>query len=433
MISIERSKEVRIKRANTDWWINEKAVVGANGLNYIVYVTDMGEIHIKEFDAKCSRTPSRDVCLCRMNCTYADEHNAPSLCILENGKIMVTYTGHAQNHTLRFRITENPYDIMSFGGEHILTYDSNVTYAQVFENVKRKEIWLFARVKSVTWEFRYSKDEGETWSTPNTFLKSDAGGLFYFDMRKQLVPTAEGVGEQWFFALYGHPRISKDHTIRSGIFDADGFLLTQDGEKTDVNLFDAAKSEINLNELAVVYESPEGTTVRLLAVSATLPFRVGLAAFTLDRADTITYYAAEYNGGKWVLSKPIASGGEFLAPNQTDGSQTYVGGMAFYYGVGEAGFNIADGGVIDTNRLYVARADDENRVLESYVSNDCGVSYTLEQTIRKIPKRENKKIWRPTVPIYAQDNLPVYWHEGSYSAHTGGWHCDEVMFVEYDD
>lgn len=144
MISIERSKEVRIKRANTDWWINEKAIVGENGLNYIVYVTDTGEIHIKEFDAKCSKTPSRDVCLCRMNCTYADEHNAPSLCILKNGKLMVTYTGHAQNHTLKFRITEKPYDILSFGNEHTLKYDSNVTYAQVFENVKRNEIWLFA-------------------------------------------------------------------------------------------------------------------------------------------------------------------------------------------------------------------------------------------------------------------------------------------------
>jgi hypothetical protein len=29
--------------------------------------------------------------------------------------------------------------------------------------------------------------------------------------------------------------------------------------------------------------------------------------------------------------------------------------------------------------------------------------------------------------------MPVYWHEGVYRAHTGGWHCDAVMFVEYDD
>ena len=52
MIFMDRAKEVRIKRANTDWWINEKAIAAANGLTYIVYVTDMGEIHIKEFDAK---------------------------------------------------------------------------------------------------------------------------------------------------------------------------------------------------------------------------------------------------------------------------------------------------------------------------------------------------------------------------------------------
>ncbi|MBP3362127.1 MAG: BNR-4 repeat-containing protein [Clostridia bacterium] len=433
MILTDRAKEVRIKRANTDWWINEKAVVGANGLTYIAYVTDMGEIHVKELDAKCSRALSHDVRVCRMNCTYADEHNAPSLCILENGRIMVTYTGHAQTHTLSYRITEKPYDITSFGKEHVLTYENNVTYAQVFENTKRHEIWMFARVKSVTWEFRFSKDEGATWSEPTTFLKSDAGGLFYFDVRKQLIPTASGTGEQWFFALYGHPRISKDHTVRSGVFDADGWLLTCDGKRTEVNLFGKGKSEIELEKLETVYESPEGTTVRLLAVSPVMPYRIGLAAFTLDNADSIVYYAAEYGGGKWVLSEPVAKAGDFLAPNQTDGSQTYVGGMAFYYGAGEAGFNPADGGVIDTNRIYLSRADGEFWYLESYVSHDCGKSYKLEQTIRKISKSENIKIWRPTVPIYAQDNLPVYWHEGSYSAHTGGWHCDAVMLVEYDD
>ena len=145
------------------------------------------------------------------------------------------------------------------------------------------------------------------------------------------------------------------------------------------------------------------------------------------------YYAAEYNCGKWVLSEPVAKAGDFLAPNQTDGSQTYVGGMAFYYGVGEAGFNPADGGVIDSNRLYLSRTDGKYWYLESYVSHNCGKSYELDHTVRKIPNSKNIKIWRPTVPVYAQDNLPVYWHEGSYSAHTGGWSCDAVMLVEYDD
>ena len=35
MINFERAKEIRIKRANTEWWINERAVVGANGMTYI--------------------------------------------------------------------------------------------------------------------------------------------------------------------------------------------------------------------------------------------------------------------------------------------------------------------------------------------------------------------------------------------------------------
>lgn len=435
MINMERIREVRIKRANTDWWINEKAMVGMNGLTYIGYMTDMGEIHLKELDAKCSRTPSHDVCLCRLNCNYADEHNAPSICVLDNGKIIVAYTGHAANGSLTYRVTQKPYDIFSFGPEHSLSYDGTATYAQLSYNSKRGEVWLFTRVSSVNWQFRCSKDEGETWSEPMTFLHSDAGGLFYFDVHKLLNASPNGVEEQWFFALYGHPRISKDHTIRSGIFDSEGQLLTMDGDPTQISLF-GDEHLLKLEELTTVYESPEGTTVRLLAVSPTKPYRVGFAPFRLNEPDSAYYASATWKNGAWHVSAFIATAGEFLSPaHMIDGSQTYLGGMAFYYGVGEAGFYPRDIGVINTNRIYIARFDGQRRVLESYVSHDWGDSYQLEQVIRAIDpaKQPDVKIWRPTVPVHAQDNLPVYWHEGTYSAHTGGWHCDEVMLVEYDD
>ena len=441
MINQSKCREVRIKRANTDWWINEKSIVGDNGMTYIVYMTDMGEIHIKEFDAKCSRTPSRDTIVCRLNCFYSDEHNSPAICILQDGRIVVAYTGHATTSTISYRITNRPYDIYSFSQEIVLKYEKSVTYVQLFENIYRHELWLFTRVAGVTWEFRYSKD-GLHWSDPSCFLSSDAGGLFYIDIRKQIVPSKYGLVERWFFALYGHPRISQDHTIHSGFFDADGWLVKADGQRMPMNLYGAAKledgtpitSKLNLEDLSVVYKSPKDTTVRLLEVAPTVPLRIGFATFELDKPETITYYIASWKGNAWQISRPIAKGGEFLskAP-QTDGSQTYVGGMACYYGVGEDGFHPKHPGKIDTNRVFIARADAENRLLESYISYDEGKSYLFEQVVKAIPRNEHIKIWRPIVPIYAQDNLPVYWHEGIYSAHTGGWHCDAVMLVEYDD
>lgn len=437
MINMNNAKQLRIKRANTDWWINEKAVVADNGLTYIAYVTDMGEIHIKELDAKCSKTPSRDARLCKLNCNYADEHNAPSLCILESGKMIVGYTGHAVQG-LRYRITQHPYDIFSFGKERILPYDGTVTYVQLFENTAKNELWLFTRVNGINWQFRYSKDEGETWSEPKNFLHSDAGGLFYINIRKQHVAVRPNVSEQWFFALYGHPRVSADHAIRSGIFNSDGQLLHTDGTPMDLNLYDPGPSQIDLSQLEVVYDSPEGTTVRLLDVAPTVPLRVAFAPFVLDQVDAPNpekpyYCSATFKNGQWVVSEPICTAGEFLAKNVIDGSQTYLGGMAYYYGVGDAGLYPRDHAETHTDRIYIARFDGTDRVLEAYLSKDNGSSYQLEQTLRRIPGEENIKIWRPIVPIYAQDNMPLYWHEGTYGAHTGGWHSDAVMFVEYDD
>lgn len=432
MINFERSKEIRIKRANTEWWVNERAIVGDNGLTYIAYMTDMGEIHVKEFDAKCSKTPSRDIRLCKLNCNYADEHNAPSICILKNGRIAVAYTGHGANGRLTYRMTSRPYDIFSFGEEHTIAYSGAVTYAQMFENTEKGEIWFFCRVSAVTWEFIYSKDEGESWSEPKKFLVSKAGGLFYFNIRKMFVPSKNGTEEQWFFALYGHPKISGDHTIRSGIFHSDGTLTKMDGTPLNVDLY-KEDSLIELDALDIVYKAPENATVRLLENAPTLPYRVGFAPFELNRPETAVYHSATYRDGSWRMSEPICAAGEFLTQRMNDGSQTYLGGMAYYYGVGEAGFHPNDPALSETNRIYIARFDGESRVLESYLSQDWGKTYKLEQVIRKIPKELEIKIWRPIVPLHAQDNLPVYWHEGSYTAHTGGWHCDAVMLVEYDD
>ncbi len=461
MIDLNTSKLRRIKRANTDWWINSKSVVGDNGLTYIAYYTDIGEIHVKELDAKCQQNGSRDVRLCDLNCTYADEHNSPSICVLKSGRIIVGYTGHNVKH-LKYRVTEKPYDLSSFSEERYLPFEGPVTYVQLYENVKKGELWLFSRVNGHTWTFRYSKDEGDTWSRPRVFLNTDPdpgeqfiryvdnesahitaqnrfNTLIYIDIRKQHIVTEDGEDEQFFFALYGHPYKSTVHSIRCGIFNSDGKLVRCDGTPGGLDLYGEG-APLDIPALDMVYEAPEHTSSRLLDVSSTLPLRVAFAGFTVEDIknpdpEKPTYYGATYRNGKWFISEPICRAGEFLAKEMDDGSQTYLGGMAYYYGVGalKGDFGASDPSMVDTDRLYIARFDGEARVLESYVTRDFGAHYVYEQTIRRIPAEDGIKIWRPTVPVHAQDNLPVYWHEGTYTAHTGGWHCDAVMLVEYDD
>ena len=422
------NKTVVIHRANTDWWINEKAVVGMNGKTYIGYMTDAGEIHVKELDCKCSNAVSRDVCLTRLNCAYADEHNSPSICVLESGTIIVCYTGHNANSALTYRVTRPPYDIMSFGPEQQLSYArGRATYAQLFECKARNEVWLFTRVGGVNWEFRFSKDEGKSWSEPRRIVASDAGGLFYMNIRHKLEPECE----KFTFALYGHPYLSKDHTIRAGYITVDGQLHLSDGTPLAPNLFEN-EALFDIEALSTVYTSPEGSTVRLLSTSCIGPDRVALCRFVRGNADSAVYHVASFRNGAWQLSAPIAKAGAFLAPSQTDGSDSYVPGMDFYFGAGSDGFTY-HGGAINTDRVYIARKGATDWRVESYVTNDLGASYEFERCLRSIPLSEGLKIWRPIVPVYAQDNLPVYWHEGIYSAHTGGWHCNAILPVEYDD
>ncbi|MBO7377154.1 MAG: BNR-4 repeat-containing protein [Clostridia bacterium] len=426
----------RIRRANTDWWINEKAAVGPDGRTYIVYITDTGEIHIRQIDTVNPGAVSRDFRLALINSSYSDEHDAPSMLILPDGRITVAYTGHGKQNVIRYRVTREPFDIYSFGPEKTLDYgEHRVTYAQISFNEKLGQIWLFTRVDGTNWEFRYSGDVAESWSEPVRFLETGTAGnkkLYYLNLRKAVLPSADGPCERWQFAMYGHPR-SDDHVIRAGFFDSDGSLCRADRERTGFSLFSG--DSIDRDALDTVFSAPGGQTVRLLEVSAILPFRVGFCTFEAGKPETITYYLSHYEKDGWVTSAPICRGGEFLSPvTQTDGSETYVGGMACYWGNGFAGLRTKKGSPVyagepmTSDRVFIARFDGNARVLESYVSSDYGRSYRLENTLRSIPEAEQIKIWRPTVPLYASDALPVYWHEGVYGGYAGGWHCDAVFF-----
>ncbi len=427
----------RISRANTDWWINEKAAVGPDGRTYIVYITDTGEIHIRQIDTVNPGAESRDFRLALINSSYSGEHDAPSMAFLPDGRIIVAYTGHGKQNAIRYRVTGKPCDIYSFGPEKTLDYGGHrVTYAQISFNEKLGQIWLFTRVDGINWEFRYSGDSAESWSEPVRFLKTGTSGnkkLYYLNLRKAVLPSPDGPAERWQFAMYGHP-LSDDHAVRAGFFDSDGYLCRACGERTGFSLFSG--DSIDREALDTVYSAPAGLTVRLLEVSAILPFRVGFCTFEVGKPETITYYLSHYERDGWITSEPICEGGEFLSPpGQSDGSETYVGGMACYWGTGFAGLRTKKGSPvyagepITSDRVYIARFDGSARVLESYVSSDSGRTYLYEKTLRSIPKAENIKILRPTVPLYASDALQVYWHEGVYGGYAGGWHCDAVYEI----
>lgn len=431
----EKTVIKKIKRANTDWWIRERAVVGDNGMTYMVFCTDTGEIHIAEADFRAPRRAVRNYCLSRLNHDYADEHNSPSLCILPDGRLVVAYAGHAA-HGLSMRISERPFDIYSFAPEKSLDFDGSVTYAQMFFNTARVELWLFCRVSRVTWQFRCSRDGGKSFTAPRTFIHSDAGGLYYADIRRQLTATHDLVSERFVFAVYGHPVKSADHTIRTGMISADGEFLRMDGSTLGVSLFHGTEL-LDIDSLDAAYSAPAGSTVRLLSVAPTVPPRIVFAAFRYPGDTEAVYRVATWRDGAWQISGDIAGSGAFLSDNDSygrpvrDGSETYVGGAEFYWGIGAPAFRRDTPAHTDGDALYLIRKrQDEKWVMERYVSQDCGKTYEFEHTVHTAA--DGHKLWRPVVPVYAQDEMPVYCHEGIYVAYKGGWHCDMIMPTETD-
>lgn len=79
---------------------------------------------------------------------------------------------------------------------------------------------------------------------------------------------------------------------------------------------------------------------------------------------------------------------------------------------------------------------------------DCHQLFAFEDIFRSLRELQSCLAWKffniqsnsggnkmiiNQVGSRAQGNVPIYWHKGHYTSHTGGWPCDTVTLAEYDD
>lgn len=77
--------------------------------------------------------------------------------------------------------------------------------------------------------------------------------------------------------VWTSPYFEGTYNQKRGIFNSKGKYLKTDGTVSDFDLYQEDSRQIlQLDDMDIVYASPEGTTVRLLDVSATVPLRVDL-------------------------------------------------------------------------------------------------------------------------------------------------------------
>ena len=104
-------------------WFQDPRAVYANGKTFFGTVNSNGDIVIYSYDHSSKVLNSYIL----HSALQVDDHVAPAILILPDGRLMVFYTKHNGNY-LYYRVSKNPYDISSWDAEQSISMPEQITY-----------------------------------------------------------------------------------------------------------------------------------------------------------------------------------------------------------------------------------------------------------------------------------------------------------------
>ena len=382
------------------WWTNALALrhVGSKDQTYLSYVNEFGQMSLASYNHETGAfayTTLADY--------ERDDHNSAALTVLPNNKILAVYARHSKDHVIRWRISDKPEDITSFGPEQTMNSAGSVTYIQL-HRISDTEYRIFYRYDMSSWATRVYNWVEDTWTEEIVWLFENQGKQYYLWTQED-----KEVGKINVF-MTGHPVNAPDQNIRYGYFDANGDIYTT-GDKLIGTLTQEEKGFTpSPRDFDIVYEAQDGEHTRLYDVSfmgdeVAVMYGVGLDG------NNSKYYYAYYDDaeGKWVNNFICKSGKAAVTGNM------YFGGVSF--------------DKKDMTTIYVTRRDDNERFcLEKWKTNDYGATWEVIEVIDSVESRL-ETIMRPIIPYNTHDDIDVIYIRGKYPTYLT-YDTDIVFYAD---
>jgi hypothetical protein len=360
------------------WFQDPRAVrhVGRADRTYTGWVTRGGDIEVASYDHATG-----DVERTTLHADFEeDDHDAPSVYVDEDDRLLVFYTAHG-GPEIHYRRSAGPEDVTSFEPARTIAPSGGHTYP----NPRRlgDELFLFYRNGNGSLSFVTSGDDGRTWSEERELVTT--GGrdwCVYF----KISAVRDGTVDAGLTYAQGGRHEPHRH-VRHARFDgrelrtADGDAVGGDGEPTTIW------------ETPSVYDSDDtGHDAWIWDCSATDGVPELVYAELRSQTDH-AYRYARWTGEGW-RDVPLADAGSHIVEGN---DETYYSGGVY----------------LDHERTgvcYLSVGDHANSVLERAETVDGGESW--ETTTVADGGGQNV---RPVVPRNRSDDLPVLWMRGSYT------------------
>jgi len=356
-----------------------------------------------------------------------DDHASPSFMIRPDGRYLVNWSKHGNDHFLRTRISVDPGDPSQW--TDIMKSDAprgGITYTNplYLKDANNGEGLVFNGIRSKGFDSNFitSTDLGENWQYGGQILNAKDPWPDHADGGRAYVKYAgDGKSKIHLFSTDDHPRVNfnPDRTAPgahlNSIYHAyieDGKLHASDGTVLDDNLYDdIATAPTKMTMLLQDGTMSNGNAMRrgwITDIKITpegQPF--GVIQFRADDLkEDHRYFYVRYDGNKWHVNFMAYAGDNFGPANEGD-----------YTGLASVDPENPDVVFISTSAnpvtgIPLISAVSGQRQNEIYMgkTNDLGKTWTWA------PLTQNSATdnLRPIVPNWKKDKSVVLWMQGNY-------------------
>jgi hypothetical protein len=213
------------------WFQDERAIVWEGKLGFASVANALGtdgarrggNIEVTTVDLS-GRTPSVTTVLHAQ--LQNDDHAAPALLVLDDGRILAMYGRHGSDQLVRFRVSVHPGDATSWQPEGHFPREASVTYSNLFllRNGAggNTQIYNFYRGEHWNPNWMTSDDMGQTWRY--------GGRLIAFDGRPYVKYASNGLDAIHFVTTEHHPHnyansLYHGYMTAGSFYRSDGILI----------------------------------------------------------------------------------------------------------------------------------------------------------------------------------------------------------------
>jgi hypothetical protein len=340
-----------------------------------------------------------------------DDHAAPALLALPDGRLMAMYTKHGSENQVYWRISRQPADGTDWEPEQVFvpSESSRVTYSNLLwlsRDGRGGRVYNVFRGLDNTFKpsWMFSDDRGETWQTGGLLIDVPAE----FRHRPYVKLASDGRDTIHFAFTEGHPR-NFDNSIYHAVIDR-GVIKRVNG--TMIRPLD--EGPILPAEAIRVFVGDSNQVAWIHDIAIDRRERLRLAwSVQMDSAGRPPrqgghdhrYHWAEWDGRAW-WDHEIAYAGSRLYPGEDD----YTGGICLHPDDPDTVFistnaDPASGGPLPSGHYEIFRGRFDRRSTRAWIWE----SLTPEATEDNL---------RPIIPSWRRGRTALLWLRGEYRAYT---------------